>query len=110
MSAGKILCPEVYVIGWAKSGIVKIGSTLRGYERYGSMLVRGGELIASQPGTDSTAREQALIHAVRGRWPRAFSSKDEARTHLPGGAGYSECFKVPETEWPTLAAMAKELT
>lgn len=109
VSAGKILVPQRYVVGWPE-GIIKIGSTSDGMKRWGPLLARGAVMIdlAFYPRLiEALEAEVWLLAQVRQRYERAFATKEEAKEHLGmRGTGYSECFLVPTAAWPDLSRLA----
>jgi hypothetical protein len=113
LSAGRIYVPQRYVVGWPE-GIVKIGSTSDGKKRWGPLLARGAVMIdlAFYPCfIEALEAEVWLRRQARARYEQAFATREEAEEHLgKGGAGYSECFRIPTAEWPDFARLAGGLT
>ena len=101
-SSGRWLLSQLYVVGWAANGVIKIGVTANGRERYGPFLARGAELLmlnSYRPG-DTVNEESRLAGVLSGHWPSAFGSKEEAAPLLgKRGAGWMECYRVPVNEW-----------
>ena len=101
-SAGRWFLNQVYIVGWPDLGIVKVGTTSNGRERYGPFLNRGAELISltSHKGLSYLDIERRAHEVMETRWPLAFESKTEAAEHLgKGGCGWLECYSIPVTEW-----------
>jgi len=109
-SAGKTYVPQRYVVGWAE-GIVKVGSTWNGRQRWGTFLARGGtmlDLAYYGPSGDDLKSEAWLQGRIEERFARAFATKSEAAPYLGnGGAGYLECYAIPVTQWPEIIELAR---
>lgn len=110
LSAGKWLESQRYVIGWA-DGVVKIGSTSHGRQRWGRFVNNGGKLL-------DLAKYERLMEALDGEiwlrekiartYPRAFNEKHESLAHLgPSGGGYLECYRIPVDDWPRIIEIAR---
>lgn len=110
LSAGRLLSPQRYVIGWP-DGIVKIGETWHGSGRWARLLARGGQMIDLANYAElshSTTAEAWLLNQMSKRYPRAFKHKSEAveKLGLQGG-GYLECFAIPSADWEDLKQIAR---
>lgn len=107
-SAGRWLQPQRYVVGWP-SGIVKVGSTFNGRQRWGAFLSRGGELLDLASFVDDTDAEVRLQTKLCELYPPAFTSKEQAVPFLGSrGAGYLECYRIPPDDWPSIQLLARE--
>lgn len=111
MRAAKIspLVPQRYVVGWWE-GVIKIGYTSNGRERWGKFLNRGADLLdlSYYPTVDHALEAELwLQEQVGASYPRAFSRRKDAATRLSnGGSGYLECYRVPASKWPELIELA----
>lgn len=86
---------SVYVVAWHDDGIVKVGFTSG--KRWARFVSRGAVLVSltGYPSADDAfAAELALEARLASIGRPAFSSRDESLSHLPGGCGWSECFRV----------------
>lgn len=107
-SKGRWLTPQVYVIGWASSGIVKVGSTCFGRRRYGKFLRTGGEMLFLGTYRNDVEVEVKIQEALGTVWAPAFLEKSESVNTLGGsGEGWTECFSVPASEWGEVIDIAK---
>ena len=101
-SAGRWFLNQIYIVGWPDDGIVKVGVTSNGRERYGPFLNRGAEMISltSHKGMAFLEIERHMHDEMGTRWPPAFESKHEASEYLGRqGGGWLECYSIPVTEW-----------
>ena len=110
LSAGKTYVPQRYVVGW-NDGIVKVGSTWNGRQRWGTFLARGAtmlDLAYYLPTGGDLDAEAWLQSHLEGRFARAFATKAEAAPYLGnGGAGYLECYAIPVGLWPEIIELAR---
>jgi hypothetical protein len=109
-SAGKWYSSQMYVIGWP-DGIVKVGSTGNGRERWGKFLSRGGVMLdlAYFKDCGDLHAETWLQEQLDGLYPRAFNAKHESLPYLGDGCGYMECYRIPRDEWELVVEIAGEL-
>lgn len=98
--------PQRYVVGWP-DGVVKVGCTDHGRARWGGFLNRGGVMLDIGYFTNHVHAEIWLREKLDGKYPRAFSSKEEAKPYLGGKGGYSECYRIPVSEWPALLELVR---
>lgn len=108
-SSGKWVRPQTYVVGW-QDGIIKVGCTSHGRQRWGGFLTRGGTMLdlGYYAGADCVYAEVWLQERLADRYPLAFASKEEAKPYLgSNGAGYLECYRVPVSDWPALIELAR---
>jgi len=98
--------PQRYVVGWP-DGVVKVGCTDRGRARWGSFLNRGGVLLDISYFAIPAYAEVWLQEQLAKKYPLAFDSKEESRPYLGGKGGYSECYRIPVSEWPALLELAR---
>jgi hypothetical protein len=99
----------MYVVGWP-DGIVKVGYTSQGRERWGKFLARGGVMldISYFAGIDAVHAEVWLQEHLAARYPLAFDSKEESKPYLgSNGCGYLECYRIPVRDWPALVELAR---
>lgn len=109
LSSGKRVRPQMYVVGWP-DGIIKVGCTSHGRQRWGGFLTRGGIMldIGYYPGADSVYAEVWLQEQLEKTYQPAFRSKEEAKPYLGNsGAGYLECFLVPVSDWPAVVELSR---
>ena len=104
-SSGKWYSPQVYVIGWP-DGIVKVGSTSNGRQRWGKFLTRGGVMLDLAYFEDGDT-EVWLQEQIGALYPRAFQFKHESLPYLGDGCGYLECYRIPVGDWPALIELAR---
>lgn len=98
--------PQRYVIGWP-DGVVKVGCTDHGRARWGGFLNRGGVMLDISYFTNHVHAEIWLREQLDAKYPRAFNSKEESSPYLGGKGGYSECYRVPLSDWPELLELAR---
>lgn len=101
--------PQTYVIGWP-DGIVKVGCTSLGRERWGRFLARGGSMLdlSFYVGADAVDAESWLEDRLSEKYQPAFRSKEESKPYLgSSGSGYMECYRVPVSDWPALIELAR---
>lgn len=110
LSRGRHLVPQRYVIGW-ECGVVKVGETWLGHRRYGKFLGRGGimlDLAFYAHLGESLEAEGWLQNELSGIYEPAFSDRADASDLLGGaGAGHTECFAVPPSDWPAIVELAR---
>lgn len=110
-SRGKWRTSQVYIVGWGSLGIVKVGVTDVGRNRFGPFIRRGGQLLHLEAfeGLEFSEQESRIKHALEKQWERAFTCKEEAEGILSGrGAGWTECFKINPEDWGRVLDIAKE--
>jgi len=109
-SRGRNLHSQRYLVGW-EDGIVKVGSTSHGRQRWGKFLNRGGtmlDLAYYADLSDDLRGEMWLERQIRNQYPPAFQHKEQSLPYLgPSGGGYLECFAVPVEDWPKIIELAR---
>ena len=100
---------HTYVVGWPDHGIVKVGSTDRGRQRWGPFLCRGGVMLYLKE-CDNNLEEEVRIRGVLDQlYDRAFRCKEEAAPFLGNrGGGYLECYAIPADEWDYVVSISNE--
>jgi hypothetical protein len=110
LSAGRYLAARRYVVGWPHAELVKIGcsSGRRRVRRF--TATEGAELIDLAYYDrlyDDVRSEVWLSRCADVLWPTAFRTKDDARKFMGSNTdGWTEFYRVPLTDWPTLRALA----
>lgn len=109
LSAGKHYIPQRYIVAWP-DGVLKVGSTWNGRQRWGKFLNRGATMV-------DLAYYEKLGEALDGEiwmqrlldcwYPRAFDYKEESLSYLGDGSGYLECYKVSIGELGRIANLAR---
>jgi hypothetical protein len=97
--------PAVYVVGWPDHGVLKIGSAFRP-RRWKDVARHGGHLIGmtrTETYAEALQIESAARISLARRYECAFESREDAARVLPSGSGWTECFKVPQSEWEGIA-------
>lgn len=97
---------QLYVVGWAELEIVKVGWTSLGRRRWGRFLASGGELLFVHNGPESGKAEHTLERSLI-RYPRAFQRREESLGILPKGGGYTECRRIPPSQWGHVIDLAR---
>ena len=109
LSAGRILIPQRYLVGWP-DGVIKVGHTWHGRKRWGRFTATGGQLLELanyQELGDALRGEVWLQHQLEKQYRPAFQRKEGSLLHLgPSGGGWMECFRAPTTEWPAILELA----
>lgn len=110
LSAGRLLTPQRYVVGWV-DGVVKIGNTNHGQRRWGTFLARGGQMLdLAEYGEliHGLEAEQWLQAQINKKYRRAFTDRIQAAERLGNrGAGWYECYAIPTEDWPQLINLAR---
>ena len=100
---------QMYVVGWPDHGIIKVGSTSRGRQRWGPFLCRGGVMLHLKECDDPGAEEDRVQSALAKLYDRAFRCKEEAAPFLGSrGGGYLECYLIPADEWDYVVSISNE--
>jgi hypothetical protein len=110
LSRGRYLEAQRYVVGWPE-GIVKVGNTDHGRQRWGTFLCRGGmmlDLAKYERLVQGLEAEIWLEKQLAQRYDWAFTCKEEAEPYLGNrGGGWTECFKIPPENWPEIIELAR---
>lgn len=113
INPARIADPQVslaqrYIIGWP-DGVVKIGLTYYGKRRWGIFVGKGGTLLDLahyKSKGDALTAELWLQDQVELTYPRAFGAKSESVRHVGKAGGWTECYRIPASEWPALVELA----
>lgn len=104
------LTPQRYVVGWHDAGIVKVGSTTLGRQRWGAYLSRGATMLDLGYFNHAVTAEIYMQTVLAAEYPRAFKAPEQAIPYLgTTGSGYTECFRVPPADWGIILEIAQEV-
>ena len=89
----------LYVVGWRDRGIMKVGVTRQGPERWQAFVETGAEVLSLQESRAVAAYERAALERMRALYPPAFKDAHQAAEVLARAGGFTECFAVPLDQW-----------
>lgn len=100
----------LYVVGWRDHGIMKVGVTRQGPERWQAFVETGAEVLSLQESRAVAAYERAALERMRALYPPAFKDAHQATEVLARAGGFTECFAVPLDQWGSALDMIEGIS